>query len=375
VVVVMPTWLGDVVMATPALARLRRAAPAARLVAMVPPAMVPVLAGLDDVDDGVGVDGKGATGPLRTAAAIRARRPEAVVLLPNSLRSGLAARLSGAPRRIGVPRDGRGPLLTDRVPAGPKGVPVPAVTAYVRIAAVATGAPIPEAADPGDRPRLALTDADRAAAAEALAAAPAAGRGDRLLVLVPGGNRDAKRWPPERFAHVARALREAPGLLPVVSGAPGERTLCAELAAAIGPPVVDLAAAGASLSAVKGVIARAALVVANDTGPRHLAAGLDVPCVALFGPTDPRWTTLPAAPESVLAAEPFLPPELVADRHPGLCRVDRIPASDVLHAARTRLAAAGGDAIDAVAAATRATAGPENRADLPARPHPPEDPT
>ncbi|MHC5114978.1 MAG: glycosyltransferase family 9 protein, partial [Planctomycetota bacterium] len=77
----------------------------------------------------------------------------------------------------------------------------------------------------------------------------------------------------------------------------------------------------------------AALLVTNDTGPRHLAAALGTPVVTLFGPTDHRWTTLADIRERRLLAEPFLPAELVADRHPKVCTIDRIEVEDVLAAA------------------------------------------
>ena len=78
-------------------------------------------------------------------------------------------------------------------------------------------------------------------------------------------------------------------------------------------------------------------MVANDTGPRHLAVALGIPTVALFGPTDHRWTTLKGARERILVGEPFLPEERVANQHPETCRVDRISVGDVLHAVKTTL--------------------------------------
>jgi len=78
-------------------------------------------------------------------------------------------------------------------------------------------------------------------------------------------------------------------------------------------------------------------MVTNDTGPRHLAVALGVPTIAIFGPTDHRWTTLPNARERIVVAQPFLPEELVADDHPKACAVDRIPVADVLHAVQATL--------------------------------------
>jgi len=74
-------------------------------------------------------------------------------------------------------------------------------------------------------------------------------------------------------------------------------------------------------------------MISNDTGPRHLAAAFGTPCVALFGPTDRRWTVLPEACERHLVAEPFLPEDHVADKYPRACMIDRIASGDVIHAA------------------------------------------
>ncbi|MFO0875558.1 MAG: glycosyltransferase family 9 protein [Phycisphaerales bacterium] len=100
---------------------------------------------------------------------------------------------------------------------------------------------------------------------------------------------------------------------------------------------VDLAARGVTLGALVGVLADAALLVTNDTGPRHIAIGVATPVVALFGPTDHRFTAIPGARERRLLAEPFLPEEAVADRRPEACRIDRIEVGDVVHASHVLL--------------------------------------
>jgi heptosyltransferase-2 len=128
----------------------------------------------------------------------------------------------------------------------------------------------------------------------------------------------------------------------LVNGSPGEAALTEEIAAAgnglLGsgggesPSVASLATLGITIGSLKGVVRRAALMVTNDTGPRHIAAAFGVPLVSLFGPTDHRWTTIPTrpgGPEAVLLADPTLPEELMADDHPERCRVDRIEIESV----------------------------------------------
>jgi heptosyltransferase-2 len=82
-----------------------------------------------------------------------------------------------------------------------------------------------------------------------------------------------------------------------------------------------------TIGSLKAVVRRAGLMVTNDTGPRHIAAAFGVPTVTLFGPTDPRWTTLPTlggARRAEVVADPTLPEGEIADDHPDRCRIDRI---------------------------------------------------
>lgn len=329
--IVCPTWIGDTCMATPVLRAIREHCPAAHVTLAIRPAIAALLAGATWADEIRTIDMRGVLGPWRAGRALRAGRPDAVLLLPNSLRSALAARLTGAPCRVGYARDHRAPLLTVAIPAPDRSVPVPTVDYYVDLACAALGV------ESIDRTlELAVTAEEQAEADRALDGVPTP-----FVVLNPGANKPAKRWPPARFAAVADALASR-GLAAVVSGGPGESDIRRAVIDAATTAIVDVSARGASLGALKAVLARAALLVTNDTGPRHMAAALGTPAVALFGPTDPRWTTLPGARERELRAEPFLPEPLVADDHAQLCRIERITIGDVCAAGAALLDADGG---------------------------------
>lgn len=326
--IVAPSWVGDATMATPAFRAIKAAWPSTSLALLCRPGIDAVLAGLP-MFDAVVVDGlRGALGPLRARRRLRDLGAEAAILFPNSFRAALTVFLARIPRRVGYARDGRSALLTDRVPSSAER-PRSTVGHYCELVERGLGIEVSDR-----RLGLALTDADREGAARATAeiAGPYA-------VLVPGGNNPSKRWPPERFAAVADDLRTRRGLAVLVAGAPAEREVIDAIRAAARTTVTDLSSRGLGLGSLKAVIAGAALVVSNDTGPRHIAAAFDVPTVALFGPTDHRWTILPGARERLLVAEPFLPEELVADDRPAFCRIDRIAVEDVLAAAESLLAA------------------------------------
>ena len=105
----------------------------------------------------------------------------------------------------------------------------------------------------------------------------------RLCVVTPGAGWGAKRWPPERFAAVARALREL-GLISIVNFGPGEESLAQAVEEAAGGAARALRC---SISQLIALLRRATLCIGGDTGPTHLAAALGVPVVAIYGPTNP----------------------------------------------------------------------------------------
>ncbi|BAM02776.1 glycosyltransferase family 9 protein [Phycisphaera mikurensis] len=283
-VVLMPTWFGDVLMGTPTLHALREHLPGLHLAAAVRADLVPLLDGNGDLDEVIALEA-GGKGPhvIEAGHRLHAGGFDTAVLLPNSLRSAMLARLAGIPRRIGYERDGRGLLLTDRlIPRREKRkfVPVPTVEYYLQLARYLG------AAGADTRMRVTATDADRRAAA-GLGLPPG-----RTLVLNPGAAKPEKRWDPMRFAAAADALAERHGLAAAVTGAPGEAAEAAAVVAAMRSDATDLVAAGTGLAAGKAVMADAALLLTGDTGPRHLAAACGTPVVTLFGPTAPGWTTI-----------------------------------------------------------------------------------
>ncbi len=317
VTVVMPTWIGDVCMATPTLSLLRDAMPSGgHITVALRERMEPLVAGLSTVDQVAQVSPRGLTGPWRAGRAIAATRPDAILILPGSFRAALAAWCSRASHRVGYARDRRGWLLTDAVAQPDRTLPVSTIDWYAALVS----------AEPPPPPHLIVTDLDAAAMA-ALFRADAT-----YCLLIPGANRQDKRWPAAHFVAVANAVHAQYGWTTVIAGSPGERALTEHITRACQGPAIDMAAMGGSLSALKACVAGAEVVVSNDTGPRHIALALGTPVVSLFGPTDHRWTIAPTATEVRLLSEPFLPESVMADRHAATCDINRISVPDVLHA-------------------------------------------
>jgi heptosyltransferase-2 len=287
----LPNWIGDVVMATPAIRAVRQRYPNARLVGVCRPYIAPVLEGAPWFDDVILHDKAGKRGlrGLAFLARLRRERFDAAVLFPNSFRSALHARLGGCRRRLGFARYGRALLLTDRLQpvrdAQGKIAPSPIIDDYNRLLA-----PL-DIHDPGHRLELFTTTADDAAA-ERVWREEKLHRYSSVVGLNSGGAFGAaKLWPAEHFAELARRLVAERGSAVLVLCGPNERDLARQIVAhANHPAVVSLADRELSLGLTKACVRRLDLLVTTDSGPRHFAAAFDRPVVTLFGPTFIAWT-------------------------------------------------------------------------------------
>ncbi len=278
ILVVQTGFLGDVVLTTPLVTALRRRAPTAELTMLVTPAAAPLAAShpaLDDVlvDDKRGT-GRGVTGVLRLAARLRRRRFTTAIAAHKSIRTALVLRAAGIPRRIGFATAPGARLYTTRVTR-------PAAL-HDRDRVLALLAPFGGVtADEPRAPWIALDETAQARAAAVLA--PIAG--DRpLAALCPGAAWRTKRWPAAAYGALARRL-ESDGFACVILGAPDERTITAAVRAAGG---VGLDLGGVTdVAVLAAILARAAVVVTNDSAPMHVASALGVPQVAIFCATVP----------------------------------------------------------------------------------------
>lgn len=325
--IVLPSWVGDTVMATPCLRALRDLLPNTRLIGVMRPGLDEVLAGTPWLDDMHASHHRGTFGPLRAAGELRSVGADAVLLMPNSFRTALTARLARVRRRVGYDRDGRRRLLTHPIPVPKTDGPASTVRYYLDLIEAATGL-----SDLDPRLELGVTSEECIEADRVLQDVPA-----RFIALNPGGNKEAKRWPADRFARVAESLHSTHDMGIVVTGSPAESSILESIVADAKVPITNLSGRGMTLGSLKAVLKRASLLITNDTGPRHIAAAVGTPTVCLFGPTDHRWTTLEGVQERHVLADPFLPEELIADAHPERCSIERIEIADVIAAARALL--------------------------------------
>jgi heptosyltransferase-2 len=300
----LPNWIGDVVMATPALRALRRQFPTARFVGVMRPYVADVLAGTTWLDEKLFYKPGAKDAELRAWSLVRKlrkRKLDAVVLFPNSLSTGLLAWASGTSERIGYVRYGRGPLLTTKLFHPRKGrqwLPTPGIDAYLQLA-YAMGC---EWESP--QMEVATTDRDEAAA-DAVWQKLKLPPGDQVVVLNSGGAFGAaKLWPTEYFAELAKKIAIEQGLAVLVNCGPSEKSIAAEIVRrADHPRVVSLAEEDVPIGLTKACIRRSRLLVTTDSGPRFFGVAFGVPTISLFGPTHIAWSRTHAEHEICLAKE------------------------------------------------------------------------
>ena len=302
ILIIKPCCLGDVLLATPVIAALRRAFPRARIDFAVggwSRAMVqnnPHLDGL--VDCGRVGSGRGYSWReyLDLARRIRAGRYEACFVLDRSPLISLLSYLGSIQHRVGLDSQGRGFSLT-------VGVPVldPKHEAELYLDTVrAVGVVVKE-------PRLEFypTEEDRRHVAKMLALSPAEGpalspaEGLRtapqapLVVIHPAGGSNpgmvlsAKRWPPQRFAALADRLIEERGAQVLLVGGPGDEPIAAAIKDGMRQEPWDLTGQ-LTLGQLGALLKQCDLFIGHDTGAMHLAVAVGTPVVAIFGPSDPR---------------------------------------------------------------------------------------
>lgn len=334
VVLRTPNWLGDAVLALPAMVALRRHFAHASLTVAAPAGV----AALFREDTGVRPDAVLVL-PTSQREAVRVLREgkfDLGVLFPNSFRSAWMLRRAGVPERWGVARNVRGVLLTRRSRfSGEGGHHADYYRALVRGLGV----------DCDDRPpSLVPSPASRATALTLLTRARVAGEA-RLVGVAPGAAYgQAKQWPPARMAEVIARLVREHDVTCLLLGATHDRPAAREIESWLRSHAPDTQArvidfvGRTDLGSLVGLAAMCRVFVSNDSGAMHIAAALGPPIVAMFGPTDER-ATRPLGVADVLTADVFCRPCHLRD-----CPIDhrcmkRITVETVFAAAARQLMA------------------------------------
>lgn len=277
--------LGDVILATSVLAPLRARFPEARLEWVTDSVSAPLLEGLPELDAVHRLERTNA-GTLALRRRL-AGRFDLAIDLQNKFRTAVLAR-AAAPHRLVFRRRTLGQSLKSLLARERPQQRAHATRLYAEVLA-----PLGELA-PGPL-RVNITEAARMEAEAALATVKGS-----FVAIAPGAKWANKRWPPEHFARAAEGLIER-GHSVVLAGGPPDRDVVERLRATLKAPLAaDLTSL--SLPGLAAALSRASLLIANDSGPVHLATAVGTPVLALFGPTSPlRWG--PPLPSRSLSLE------------------------------------------------------------------------
>ncbi len=289
ILIVAPNWIGDALLAQPLFARLRKKLPGVLIDALAPPWTAPVLRRMPEIDEVIAAPFD--HGELALAArwrlgrSLRSRRYDEAIVLPNTFKSALVPFFADIPLRAGFVGELRYGLLNLVHKLDAKRMPLMAER-YARLAE-----------KPGTKPALPLPQTGLLVGEVNLAIALSRlglSRAKPVVAFCPGAEYGpSKRWPARHFAALARKL-SALGYAVWLFGSEKDRAIGEEIAAASEGTATNLCGKTDLASAID-LLSLAQVVVSNDSGLMHVAAGVGRPVVALYGSSSPEHTP-PLAP-------------------------------------------------------------------------------
>jgi heptosyltransferase-2 len=290
-----PNWIGDAVLAIPAMKAVRKHFPDAEITLLVRPWVAGLFTAAPFIDK-VWSEAKpsGVADWSRITKDIRARRFDLALLLPNSFESALMMFLGGVRQRVGYATNGRRWMLTNAVAQGDAGRHQ--VQYYLDLVKTVW----PGVSQPSIEIQATIEERSDA---RTLLAAEGIRDGAPFLVLNPGAAYgSAKRWGEDRFAAVADILAAELRLQVALIGSERERPIAEQIQGRMKTRAAVLSGK-TSLDTLIGILAESSLMITNDSGPMHIAAALGIPTVAVFGSTDERVTS-PSGPRARVVKHP-----------------------------------------------------------------------
>lgn len=232
---------------------------------------------------------------------LRKTGPDLSVLMSNSFRSALIARLGGSKKIVGYKRNGRTFLISggpEPVRSGKKILPVPMTGYYMELCKFLNLKPLKDI-----KPSLFISDDLRKKGVQLLNKYRI-NPDDMVIGLNPGAKFGASKcWPPEYFAKLAELLQEKYNCKILLLTGPEEDEIAYAITKKSRATIINTASDKVDLAMLKNLIKRCALLITNDTGPRHYAVAFNIPALVLMGPTDPEYTNMNLEKTSVLRRE------------------------------------------------------------------------
>jgi heptosyltransferase-2 len=302
-------WVGDAIMALPALRAARGRFPDANISILARPYVADIYRGQKICDELISYDPQGPhaglSGRERLAQELRKQKFDVALLLQNAFDAAWIAWRAAIPERIGYARDGRSLLLTKKIPVPRRGeIPVHEQFYYLELLRRAGWIN----SLPGESfVTLDVCEDHSRQAEEMLSSAGARPNVLRIAIGAGASYGSAKCWPPERFADFVNRFRLHTDTDVILFGTASEQRVSEAIAAGITGPSISFVGKTA-IAALPALLSRCQLFVGNDSGAMHVAAAVGLPVVAIFGPTDPNGTA-PITPRcTVVQEKPYCSP-------------------------------------------------------------------
>jgi heptosyltransferase-2 len=293
-------WVGDAIMALPALRAIRERFPEAEITILARPYVAFIYKDQQVCDNVRFVDYK-----RDMVGEIRAQKFDIAVLLQNAFEAAWFAWRAGIPERIGYARDGRSLLLTKAVPV-PKVREIPAHEQYYYLELLRRIGWL-DSLPHESFIKIHVPDENRQRAADFLLSAGAKPGSLRVAIGAGASYGSAKCWPPDRFAELANRLQAQANVDVILFGTSAEAAVSSAIAAGMRRSPIDLTGKTA-INDLPALLSQCHLFIGNDSGAMHVAGAVGLPVVAVFGPTDP-FGTAPVTPRcSIVQDKPYCSP-------------------------------------------------------------------
>ncbi len=302
-------WVGDAIMALPALRAVRKRFPDAEIAIAARPYVADIYRDQGICDQLIVYDPKGLhaglSGRERLAAELRAKKFNVALLLQNAFDAAWLAWRAKIPERIGYARDGRSFLLTKAVPL-PQPGEIPPHEKYYYLELVRRAGWLDSVQDETFI-GLNISKEKRQGAEEFLCRSGVRKVALRIAIGAGASYGSAKCWPPSGFAEVANRLKSEADADVILFGTAAETSVSTAIAAEMRTPPIDLTGRTA-IADLPALLSQCHFFLGNDSGAMHVAAAVGLPVVAVFGPTDP-FGTGPVTPRcSIVQQKPYCSP-------------------------------------------------------------------
>ncbi|HKW63861.1 MAG TPA: lipopolysaccharide heptosyltransferase II [Candidatus Acidoferrum sp.] len=304
-----PNWVGDAIMALPALRAVRSRFPEAEIALLARPYVADIYREQEICNQLIAYESQtkhaGVLGRERLAAELRAQKFDVALLLQNAFNAAWLAWRAGISERIGYARDGRSFLLTKAIRV-PKVGEIPPHEKFYYMELLRRVGWIDSLPDESFI-SLKVSKVSRKRAEEFLTESGV--RPDALRIAVGAGASygSAKCWPPSRFAELVNRLQSETDADVILFGTATEAAVTRAIASELRRPPIDLTEK-TSIAELPALLSQCHLFIGNDSGAMHVAAGVGLPVVAVFGPTDPHGTA-PVTPRcTIVQQKPYCSP-------------------------------------------------------------------